>query len=419
MSEVSLQPMRRTTSVIAPANRWDHFLARWGVNRSGHRVEPGLYALGNPTQESPVFVTSNYTLSFDALRSALAGVDGYILVLDTQGINVWCAAGKGTFGTDELVNRIKVTRLADVVGHRTLILPQLGAPGVAAHQVKSRTGFRVEYGPVRADDLPEYLKTRVATPQMRRVRFSLFDRLVLIPVELVYVLPAMLIAALVLFFLNGGWAAAGAATAILSGVVLFPILLPWLPTSDLSTKGFILGGATALPFAAGHRLSDFELYRFDALHVQERSQARDLCLRARHGLVIWGGHRIDDCSTSDPDAARMMVFNSYTTNTLRYNPELCVNCGMCSAVCPQGVFASDDSVARLVRPTACMECGACQLNCPSGAIMVDSGVGCAAAMIRAALSGRKQAKNLAKNWSAGFSLLLQARTKVHTPEVFG
>ena len=80
----------------------------------GHRVEPGLYSLGNPTSESPVFVTANYTLSFDALRSALKGIDGYILVLDTQGVNVWCAAGKGTFGTDELVKRIEATRLHEV-----------------------------------------------------------------------------------------------------------------------------------------------------------------------------------------------------------------------------------------------------------------------------------------------------------------
>nr|NIO11254.1 carbon monoxide dehydrogenase [Deltaproteobacteria bacterium] len=94
--------IKSTTSVVTLANRWDHFLARWGIKRNQHLVEPGLYALGNPTKDSPVFVTANYTLSFDSLRSALVGIDGYIMVLDTKGINVWCAAGKGTFGTDEL-----------------------------------------------------------------------------------------------------------------------------------------------------------------------------------------------------------------------------------------------------------------------------------------------------------------------------
>jgi len=238
-----------TNTFITLVNRWDHFLARWGIKRNQHLVEPGLYALGNPTKDSPVFVTANYTLSFDALRSALRGIDGYIMVLDTRGINVWCAAGKGTFGTEELVNRIELTGLHNVVNHRMLILPQLGATGVAGHEVKRRSGFMVEYGPVRATDLPEYLKTRRATPEMRRVRFNLVDRLVLIPVELVHVLLPMVIAAAVLFFIAGLVASGAAVAAILGGAVLFPILLPWLPTSDFSVKGFILGGLMAVPFA--------------------------------------------------------------------------------------------------------------------------------------------------------------------------
>jgi hypothetical protein len=236
------------TSRIAASDGWDHFLARWGVNRGGHRVEPGLYALGAPTPDSPVFVTANYTLSFDALRSALAGIDAYIMELDTHGINVWCAAGKGTFGTDELVRRIEATQLHQVVRHRTLILPQLGAPGVAAHEVKKRSGFKVEYGPVRAADLPDYLKTHQATPEMRRVSFGLRDRLVLIPVELVHVLIPLLVVGLLMRF-------PGAVVAILAGVVLFPILLPWIPTHDFSTKGLILGEAVQLPFVAAALLS--------------------------------------------------------------------------------------------------------------------------------------------------------------------
>jgi hypothetical protein len=239
-----------TTDALSIADRWDHFLARWGVDRSGHRVEPGLYALGDPAPESPVFVTANYTLSFDALRSALTGVDGYILVLNTEGINVWCAAGKGTFGTDEVVRRVEETELCDVVDHRLLILPQLGAAGVAAHRVKARTGFKVEYGPVRAADLPAYLETGQATREMRRVGFPLADRLVLIPVELVHVALPTLLAAAAAFFIAGLRGSAAVFAAVLAGTTLFPILLPWLPTREFSTKGFILGAVVALPFAA-------------------------------------------------------------------------------------------------------------------------------------------------------------------------
>jgi hypothetical protein len=238
-----------TTSVLSRADRRDHVLARWGVNRSGHRVEPGLYVLGQPTPQSRVFVTANYTLSFDALRSSLEGVDGYILVLDTKGINVWCAAGKGTFGTDELVHRVEAVGLDGVVEHRTLILPQLGAPGVSAHEVKRRCGFKVEYGPVRAADLKEYLEAGQATPEMRRVRFDLRDRITLIPVELVHVFLPTLLVSVALWFLVGPLAGLAVWAAVLAGAALFPILLPWLPTRQFSSQGLILGAVVALPFA--------------------------------------------------------------------------------------------------------------------------------------------------------------------------
>lgn len=244
-----VQEIRETTGTITFADTIDHFKARWGMRRMGHLVTPGLYRLGSPTHESPVIVTANYTLSFDAVRSALAGTDAYILVLDTKGVNVWCAAGKGTFGTGELIRRVAVTGLASVVSHRKLVLPQLGAPGVSAHEVQKYTGFHVEYGPVRSRDLPEYLRTRKATPAMRRVEFTAGDRIILTPVEFVAVALPLILAAVVLYLLAGPVAAGAAIAAVLAGTVLFPLLLPWIPTKDFSTKGFLLGFIVALPFA--------------------------------------------------------------------------------------------------------------------------------------------------------------------------
>ena len=207
--DASSSDVTGTTSLMTASttltfrNRWDHFLARWGYRRNDHRVTPGLYALGTPTADSPVFVTANYTLSFDALRTALHGINGYVLVLNTYGINVWCAAGKGTFGTDELVKRLEITGLAGVVKHRKLILPQLGAPNISPVEVKKQTGFSVEYGPVRADDLPAFLENHKASPEMRKVQFTLWDRIVLIPVELVHTLLPMILVAVILYILSG------------------------------------------------------------------------------------------------------------------------------------------------------------------------------------------------------------------------
>ena len=239
-------PMIPTTSAINSTNRWDHFLARWGWKRNNHKVRPGLYALGNPTPDSPVLVTANYTLSFDVLRGALNGISAYLLVLNTYGINVWCAAGKGTFGTDELSERIETSGLSHYVRHRTVVVPQLGATGVAAHKVKSQTGFKVEYGPVRAQDLPRYLETNKITPDMRRVRFNFTDRMVLIPVELKGVILPTLLVALAVYFTGGLFMSFTVIGGVLTGAALFPLLLPWLPTRDFSTRGFFLGGLFAL-----------------------------------------------------------------------------------------------------------------------------------------------------------------------------
>ena len=94
---------------------------RWGIGRNHYQVTPGLYASGTPDADSPLLVSANYKLSFDCLRAALNGESAWLLVIDTKGINVWCAAGKGTFGTDEIVHRCQATRVSELVSHRQLI----------------------------------------------------------------------------------------------------------------------------------------------------------------------------------------------------------------------------------------------------------------------------------------------------------
>jgi hypothetical protein len=221
-----------------------------------YAVAPGLYALGEPDRSSPVLVTANYKLTFDRLRQALPGRNFWILVLDTKGVNVWCAAGKGTFGTAELVERIRLTGLERVVEHRELILPQLAGPGVAAHLAKKLSGFKVAYGPIRARDLPAFFESGgKATPAMRRKSFTIRERAVLIPIELVAALK-VLIFLLPLFFLLAGlggggtfwnnagthglFAVAALLLALLMGAVLTPLLLPYLPGRAFALKGFFL-----------------------------------------------------------------------------------------------------------------------------------------------------------------------------------
>jgi len=232
-------------------------VCRIGFGRYDFKVVPGLYCVGNPTPESPVLVTCNYKLTFDVVRKQLGGLDAWILVADTRGINVWCAAGKSLFSTEEMILSAKSARLDEIVSHRELILPQLGATGVAAHKVKKGCGFKVIYGPIRAEDLPAFIKAgNKADEAMRMVTFPLKERAVLIPVELFLLGKLLLITLMAAFVLSGfgpdlfsfsaAWSrglAAVCATVfgILAGSAVVPLILNQLPWREFWPKGALTG----------------------------------------------------------------------------------------------------------------------------------------------------------------------------------
>jgi len=278
-NNLSIHPMDFSNlSIVRPPvveSRWglnDYLGAlrvRLSIGRNRYRVKPGLYRMGRPGKESEVFVTANYKLSFDVLRRSLAGLDAWILVLETHGINVWCAAGKGTFGSAELIRQVKDSQLSLHVSHKRLILPQLGAPGISVHKVKDATGFTVKFGPVRAADIQPYIAAGYKKNEdTRSVRFTFKDRFILAPVEvansLKYLL-AVLVFLVVLSGLHRGgfslelmWKEGVKATlyvvaAYLSGAFLAPLLLPLLPFRHFGGKGLVAGcGVFALLVFLNH-----------------------------------------------------------------------------------------------------------------------------------------------------------------------
>ncbi|MBU3916244.1 hypothetical protein KKA14_11985 [bacterium] len=270
MSGYLSTPVGKIPTVSPTPQTSDHFgsfKVRLGIGRNSYAISPGLYAVGTPDENSPVLVSANYKLSFDHLRGKLEGIDAWILVLETRGVNVWCAAGKGTFSTAELVERVKQVELEKVVRHRKLVLPQLSATGVAAHVVKKSCGFRVYFGPVLAKDIPQYLENGMkASKKMRSVTFSIKERAVLIPIEIKILLKPATIIFVVALLLSGfspdifsinsvfsrGWMPLVAGiTGILSGAVIAPILLPWVPGTLFALKGAITGLLTGLGLFIG------------------------------------------------------------------------------------------------------------------------------------------------------------------------
>lgn len=247
--------MPRIATHLTARDQLGTCLARLGLTRDHYTVTPGLYCVGTPKAHSPVLVSANYKLSFDALRKELGGVDAWVLVVDTHGINVWCAAGKGTLSTDEVAMRVRESGLECVVTHRTLILPQLAATGVAARKLRGLCGFGARFGPILASDVPAFLRGD-EDDDMRRVTFTLAQRAVLVPVELVLLWKSLAYCVAAGFLVSGfgpgvfsvsaAWARgmsvlAATLAGVLAGTVGVPLLLPWLAGKAFSIKGAVLG----------------------------------------------------------------------------------------------------------------------------------------------------------------------------------
>ncbi len=256
MTDAGVIPVVSTD--FGASDYWEHVKCRTSSFRNDYAVTPGLYAVGTPGRNSDVLVSANYKLSFDSLRKELKGINAWVLVLDTKGINVWCAAGKGAFGTEELMRRMSATKLDRVIDHRKIIVPQLGAPGISAHKVKKASGFTVLYGPVRASDIRSFIAADyAATSEMRTVKFSFVERLVLTPMEInpamkkYYPLFALITLAIfglqpsgIFFrdaFIGGLPFLLLGLLSILTGAFLTPLLLPFIPSRSFAVKGWITG----------------------------------------------------------------------------------------------------------------------------------------------------------------------------------
>ncbi|HPS12999.1 MAG TPA: mercury methylation corrinoid protein HgcA [Prolixibacteraceae bacterium] len=251
---------------------------RWDIGRNNYRVNPGLYKVGKPNNQSDVLVSCNYKLSFDHLRKNLSGLNAWILVIDTKGVNVWCSAGKGTFGTLNLVKSIRENALDLMVSHRKIIVPQLAATGVAAHKVMELSGFSVIFGPVRASDIKPFIEAGYkATSPMRKMDFPFGERAKLIPVDLMYRKYALLGILIGIFFLSGldktGFLFSKMAGtcmcplinilgAYVAGIVLAPLFLPWTPFRSFSMKGAFWGTVITLLIGLGFKTPLLEWITF-------------------------------------------------------------------------------------------------------------------------------------------------------------
>ena len=322
----------------------------------------GLLRVGAPDRDSPVLLSGNYAFTVKRLLRKLAGVDCYLLVANSRGCNVCCAAGMNEFSAFDVIDAINVSGLNDVVSHRRIIAPPYAAPGVDLRAVQRETGFHIHWGPTHLNDLPRYIRNGFRrTREMVNVQFGFQDRLELAAATaLAY---AMTIG-LGLFF----WPVLVAKViGLIFLVYLFSFCLyPLFPEERHWRRaalqaGILLGAQTAYGLWRGWHTSDFAVWAAVLLAV-ELLMALDACgSTPLHKTTV--GHWL-----------RQGNYRSVFSPVI--DPELCTNCMQCVLVCPNSVFGARRTKIRkvvAVRPAECQECLACMKQCPTDAIFNRSG----------------------------------------------
>jgi NAD-dependent dihydropyrimidine dehydrogenase PreA subunit len=339
-------------------------------------TQVGLVPIGNPGRDSPVLVTCNFYITVRRMIRRLRGLDLWLLVADSKGVNVWCAAGAEEFNTHSVVAAVKTSGIADRVDHRRLTLPPLGAPGIRAKDVEEQTGWSVRWGPVRERDIPRYLGEGERRDEgMKRATYDWQERL---DTGLGSLFP--------FFFLGAiGFAIFGRNLLldyiVVGGLacVFFMLACPFLPgKTGLAKVIFLEIGLGCLLFVT----EVWDIPRSFSLRA-------DLIIAMVMFLIYGtelGGLASTLPSDLDPFLARLGIGalgNVEFAGTIRtellngfrvltYYPENCVACRGCVEVCPQGVWAfGEDKRAVCACKDACTACRACIVQCKGDAIRAE------------------------------------------------
>jgi len=335
-----------------------------------------LRRIGNPDRQSPVLVTCNFYITVRRLIRRLKGMNAWLLVADSKGVNVWCAAGGEEFNTHSVVSAIKTSGINDLVDHRKLILPSLGAPGIKAKDIANQTGWTVQWGPVRIEDIPVYLNSgQQRTEEMKRVTYNWCERL---DTSIGPLFPFFLVGALgfLIFRSNLLWHYFLVATITF---FFFMLTCPWLPGKRGLTKVIFLEIILAIILVVS-----------EVFNLSYGFSIRADLIIAMLMLLVYGselgGLTATIPSDLDPFLAKLgigTVGNVAFAGTVRtellnglreltYDRDKCVGCRNCVEVCPQGCWTGDEeNRALLAKKEKCTACRACIVQCEGKAITAE------------------------------------------------
>jgi len=305
----------------------------------------GVYRIGDPDESSMVLVTGNYELTLRRVVRSLKGRNCWLLVCDSRGINIWCSTLAGHFNTAGLVRAIKFSQLNLKVSTRTILLPQLCAANISLPELKEQTGFSGRFGPVRIEDLGEYLKNP-GNDEIRRVAFPLKSRMEMALGTLF--VPAFL-ATLILNFIDPD--------ALFFVIPLFliislvnGILFPYRLVRGVRWWSLIFG---SIVFLVAWAARIFILGQQGVFYPAVLGAAALYFVNEFEG---WS------------PLVKFSMTGAYERATIELSQSSCTGCGACVEVCPRGVFRLVNGKSDLAYLDRCCLCRSCFYQCQPGAI---------------------------------------------------
>ncbi len=326
----------------------------------------GIIKVGHPGKEAPVLLTGNYHLTIARVKRALIGMDAYLLVANSQGINIWCASAGGHFTNHRVISALKTSGIEKLVDHRNVILPQLAATGVETEVIANQTGWKIIWGPVYARDIPQFLRDGLKkTPQMREVYFPWTARL---EMAISWAFPISLVA--ILIVLPFWRQSIPYLTTLVWGMALlmfaaFPLYSRWLTAKgrrigfiffdfgrggfQLILWGFVLIGLTIYSLASDHFTGGFLL----------RWGLTSLAVITILSIDLRGSTPVYHSGLSED-----RLLQVYLDKTK------CRGAGFCEQVCPRDCYRVNKGKRTTTMPRAeqCLQCGACIVQCPYDAL---------------------------------------------------
>jgi acetyl-CoA decarbonylase/synthase complex subunit gamma len=123
-------------------------------------MQQGVYPIGNPTENSPVLITTNFSLTYFIVSGEIESsrIPSWLLVMDTEGLSVLTAWAAGKFGGDGIGAFVKKSGITDKIKHQKVIIPGAVAAISGDLEEELGTGWEVKIGPREAAHLPAYLK---------------------------------------------------------------------------------------------------------------------------------------------------------------------------------------------------------------------------------------------------------------------